>query len=37
MASPRETIRLGVVPYLNVQPLIAHLSSPVDRIEIPST
>ncbi len=30
----RETIRLGVVSYLNVQPLIAHLSSRVDGIEI---
>jgi predicted solute-binding protein len=34
MGDVRETIRLGVVPYLNVQPMIAHLSSQVDRIEI---
>ncbi|MBN1477987.1 menaquinone biosynthesis protein [Candidatus Sumerlaeota bacterium] len=32
--SARETIRLGVVPYLNVQPLIAHLSTPIDGVEI---
>jgi chorismate dehydratase len=32
--SPRETIRLGVVPYLNVQPLITHLSTPIDGVEI---
>jgi chorismate dehydratase len=30
----RETIRVGVVPFLNVQPLIAHLSSQVDGVEI---
>lgn len=34
MAKRRETIRLGIVPYLNVQPLIAHLSSPADGIDI---
>lgn len=30
----RGFIRLGVMPYLNVQPLIAHLSSQIDGIEL---
>jgi predicted solute-binding protein len=34
MSKHESTIRLGVVPYLNVQPLISHLSSQVDGVEI---
>ncbi len=34
MAVLCENVRLGIVPYINAQPLIAHLSSTVDGIEI---
>lgn len=34
MTASRRSWRLGVVPYLNVQPLIAHLSTPRDDVDI---